>query len=735
MPGSFVPPLAFFGSPALLGWLAAASVPILLHLWNRRRHREMTWAAMHFLLAAVKKNARRMRIEQWLLLALRTLIIVLAVLAAAEPFWNSSGLIARSGESVHRVLVVDGTLSMSAKPTDRNLFDRAKEQAAHVVDASAQGDGFTLVTVANPPRAVVATPALEPRGVLEELEVLSPSHAGGSLTESLALVERVLDTARREQPRLTREEIYLISDLNRPTWLADQAADGSPAGDVRELVKRLTKRARLVVIDVGQTSADNLAVTSLATEKPYAVLSTDTVLNAEIRNFGRQPQARQLVELHVDGRQVGETHVDVPVQGQATATFSYRFETPGVHQALVRLPGDLLEADNHRWLAVEVQEQIRALIVDGKPGGGNFEGAGDYLAVALAPGGATDPTSLVRPEVVPESSLVELSLADYDCVFLVNVGQFTADESQLLVRYVNEGGGLVIFVGDQVLAANYTRQLGGEADSKERLLPALLGDRVTPQRPLLLDPLNYAHPLVAPFRGRDRSGLLVATVADYLRMQLIDPARARVALALADGSPLVVEEPIGGGGVFLVATSADVSWNSLPVGAAYVPLVQGLLELSLRGRDTGRQVEAGEELTDTLGGSSESHVVVQTPKGKDESARVWRDGAETRWSFADTGTSGAYRVRCAAKGDFGWYVVNPDWTDSDLTRIEEDEVRSLLGPGTRVIREDQATQAGELPTPGAVGHSSPLAQWVLAGVGALLLAETLLACLLGRRWV
>ena len=77
--------LGFANVPLLYG-LAAASVPIVIHLLNRRKFREVPWAAMRFLLAAIRKNRRRIRIEQWLLLAIRTLMVLLVVTAMAKPF-------------------------------------------------------------------------------------------------------------------------------------------------------------------------------------------------------------------------------------------------------------------------------------------------------------------------------------------------------------------------------------------------------------------------------------------------------------------------------------------------------------------------------------------------------------------------------------------------------------------------------------------------------------------------
>jgi hypothetical protein len=50
-------PLAFgFVSPAVLGWLALGAIPVLIHWLFRRRYREVTWGAMQFLHAAVRKQ-------------------------------------------------------------------------------------------------------------------------------------------------------------------------------------------------------------------------------------------------------------------------------------------------------------------------------------------------------------------------------------------------------------------------------------------------------------------------------------------------------------------------------------------------------------------------------------------------------------------------------------------------------------------------------------------------------
>src|SRR5437764_4135465 len=93
---SLAPLAVLFATPlAALATLAgAASVPVVIHLLNRRRYRIVDWAAMRFLLAARRQNVRRLRVEQLLLLTVRTLLVVLLVAAMcsvmpwAEGVWQ-----------------------------------------------------------------------------------------------------------------------------------------------------------------------------------------------------------------------------------------------------------------------------------------------------------------------------------------------------------------------------------------------------------------------------------------------------------------------------------------------------------------------------------------------------------------------------------------------------------------------------------------------------------------------
>ena len=681
---------------------------------------------MEYLLAAIKSSRRKLSLQQWLLLAVRTLLVLLMVLAVAEPFLAGSPLAFVPGERTHRVLVVDGSYSMGYKPADTSRFDLAKQLAAQIVQASPQGDGFTLVLMTSPAVAVVGTPVFEPGDFLGQIEDLALTHTTADLGSTLAKVQQVLDRARREQPGLKRREVYFLTDLGRVGW-APEAYDSAAAEELRRRARQLAKLAAVTVLDVGQPDAENTAVTHVYTAAPFVTVAETIEIEAQIKSFGRKERTRLPVELVVDGRRVKQQPVDLAAGGQASVVFTYRFESAGDHAVEVRLAGDRLDVDDRRYLAVPVKQAIQVLCVDGRPSGRPFKGATDFLTFALAPRAHMGQVDNIRPHVVPESALLELDLARYDCVFLADVAQFTSSEGRVLDTYVQNGGSLVFFLGSQVLADRYNRELAGERSGGVDLLPARLGPIVdAPQ--FRLDPLDYRHPIVRAFRDRELSGLLTTPVRKYFKLLLREDVPSEVALATESGDPLIVERPVGRGRVILVATSGDISWTPMPVWPSYVPIVQELLAFAVAGELAERNVLVGQALGGLLPHSGAgASLEVQLPDGRIEPLGLRAAEGTAAWTYAQTTTSGLYTVRSGPPADQSQtYAVNVDTVESDLARLTPEELREEVWTG--VPFEYQTSWQGPIePSAVVTTERSGLAKTLLYAVLALLFTETFLA--------
>jgi hypothetical protein len=685
-----------FANLAMLGWLAAAAAPLLIHLWNRRKFREVPWAAVAFLMAAMRKNARRIQIQQWLLLAVRTAIIALVVLAVAEPYGERLAAGVSTSPPTHKVLVLDDSLSMAYRPQDESLWQQAKKLAAELVADSRSGDVFTVIAMGDRPRTILDRDLIDRAAVATRIDALPQTHGRADLPATLTLVESAIH--RQERDRFERQEVYFFTDLQRATWELPATA-GEFHAECGMRIKKLAERATLLVVDVGRPRAENLAVTRLVAIDPFVVAGREATFEATVRQFGDQPRRGCVVELLVDDLPVGQQTVDVPAGSETAVRFTHRFVDPGGHTVAVRAGGDRLEVDNTRRLVVRVRDEVRVLCVAGR------QGDAKYVADALNP--EPEDGSALRPIVVSEGDLAELELTPYDCIFMCNVAQLSAGEAERLRRYAERGGGVVFFLGDRVLAEQYnalaaprgreslstgSRDVLAESpvekDSRPPLLPARLGELVS-ESPPTLDPLDYRHPIVAPFRAQERGGLLSTPVARYFRL-IVSPQRSDVEVALATGSgdPLIVTAPVGRGRSVLVATagslaSVDVAsgqpWTLWPTWPSFLPIVRELVAYAAGGERGQWQQTVGRPLTGSAADATAGDVIeVTRPDGRTDPIGLVRTADGWQWLYDDTDVSGVYTARYGSTDAPTQFAVNVDPAESDLAKVDPARLPSEL---------------------------------------------------------
>ncbi len=347
----------------MLGWLAAAAAPILIHLWMRHTHRDTPWAAMEFLREAIKRNARRLKLQQWLLLAVRTLLLLLLALAAAKPYLSGWNLFT-GGAAVHRILVLDASLSMQYVAGDESRFEQAKRLAIGVLEGGNQGDTYSLCLLAEPPEVIVAGPVADVRSVRAQLSALQPTYATASLANTLTTIEELV----AESPRTDSAcEVLFFTDLAAHTWQAagDQAA-------ISAQLDRMAKIARMTIVDVGERASTNVAVRNLRLAGSLATTAEPVRLECEVANYGETPVENILVQIVADGVGAGEQTVSLTAGGQATLDFEVQLPEPGWQTIGVRTSDDALAADDQAWLALDVRRQLRALLVEGKPGAARY---------------------------------------------------------------------------------------------------------------------------------------------------------------------------------------------------------------------------------------------------------------------------------------------------------------------------------------------------------------------------
>jgi hypothetical protein len=563
--------LPLFGFLSVWATLAvgvgAVSIPIIIHLLNRRRFRVVVWAAMRFLLAAQKQNTRKMRLEQLVLLAVRTLLLLLVILAMAsvtswaEELWRAAwpeggGLTRLQRGRTHKILVLDGSLSMAVKTQDgKTCFDGARELALRMVQGAGPGDGFNVVVMKDAPHWLVAETALDAAKVLKELESVQGAHGNADVLGTLNLVAAKLNESGN---RFDSREVYFFTDLQRSTWAptasGDAKKDAKPARH-ESVLEELQKRARTIFVDVGRDQVQNVAVSDVGLGDSIVTTGTVVPILSSVENFGSQPRDRQRVELLVGRarsaandpafalRKVAEEIVTLKSGERVRVPFLHKFNAPGTYAIQVRAPEDELDVDDSRTVIVTVKDTLPALLVDGKSTAVmRFDKAAEYLSVALNPypRGSEPRWAPIRPEVVSVSDFSDpnhkkSNLAAYDCVFLCDVGQFQASEVRRLETHLRRGGGVVFCLGDRVAEhlESYNRLLYRNGNG---ILPAqLIGLPEVPKNVYFTFQAaeeSFREPPLRAFGDeKDRQTLRTPRFRQYVRAKLAADARLRKILS------------------------------------------------------------------------------------------------------------------------------------------------------------------------------------------------------------
>lgn len=667
--------MGFLNLWMLLG-LAAASIPLIIHLLNRRRHRVVHWGAMRFLKLSHVTRHRRIRIEELLLLLLRTLLIVALVFALARPFLTSRMF---SSAKSHKdlVIVLDRSFSMALKDKGVTLFDRGREQAQKAIGTLSGGDSVTVILAARTPRPLLPEPSFDfekvNRALARAHESLSSLDILKSLDRAFAFLKKGSNPVR---------EILIITDGQRHGWFTEDVSRWRYLAEELAAFKP-KRRPRIYVLTVPRRgTVANLGLGEIALRRTVVGTDRDVRVTVNVTNTGEVALGPTRLNFAVDDKQVQAVSVERLLPGaSAPASFTYRFTKPGSHYVIGKLGQDQLPPDDRAYFGLEVLEKLPVLLVDGSGSPDPLKRETLFLASALEP----TPQYVVHPTVIAPTQLGETDLSDYRAVVLADLAQIDTMEMTRLEDYIRRGGGLLIAPGERVSPKVYNSTFWRGA---EGLLPAEMikpeGDASRRENPFGVQLTGLTHETLRLLSDPEKSDLGDTLIYRYHKLAA-PPAGtgASVVLRLSTGDPLLVEKDFGRGRVMLSAIPLDASWSNLPMRNSYVVLVHEFIYYLASPLLPARNLPAGDPLVVTLDERAPAdEVELLLPMGAVKKLPVERRRGRRTASYPDTAEAGLYQV--SYRGNRGavreYYVVNFEPAESDLT---------LLGSSSREIVSSQ----------------------------------------------
>ncbi len=622
-----------FLQPWMLIALPLALIPIIIHLINQRRFQSTQWAAMMFLLSANRMNRGYAKIRQWLILALRALVITALVIAIGRPIASGmlGGSITGRGPA-NTIVLLDRSPSMQAS-SDGTSRAKLETGIAQVAEA--------LSTLGTQRLVLIESNTLQPRELASPAELLelpeaSPSDASADVP---AMLLAALDHINANQ--LGQSEIWVCSDLRDHDWRSEDGRWSSLRDAFMEFGNRV--RIRLLAfsapVESAIASADNLSVRvedaklEVTGDEAAVLISLKLVANGE----DAEAVARTVpVTLDLDE---SRSVVEVELSGGVGEIVGHRVSLPRGQtrgHGSVSIPADLNPADNTFYFTFDESPPLRTVVVTDNEEVGRVL----KLAAEITP----DETTVSVAEIVSSRDVDGVSWEDVALV-LWHAALPGKDDStsEMLTALVQRGGRVICFPPD---SANEL------SDSGE-----LFAMKWTPWQEV------EAENAISSWRGD--ADLLAATMAGSalpvgtLKVKRITGIEgdATSLAKLADGTPLLSRVPTPTGGVYFLNTTPLAKDSSLATdGVVLYVLIQ-------------RALQAGSASLGNTAGFDAGVAVASV-------AEKWQRllGRESALSSENAFVAGVFRQR----DDGRFIAVNRSEGEDAATTVSDSQVNTLF---------------------------------------------------------
>jgi len=663
-----------FAHPWMLLGAFAALIPLLVHLFDRRRPRPHPFGAISFVLRSERRTASRLRLKRLLLYTLRTLILLVLPIALARPqlVRDAQAAMASRGTAATAILL-DASMSMQYADEQR-LFERGREQARQALADLLPDEPATLLLCdadARPP----SVPDFNRGRLRAAIDTARPTYGVSDMSRCMNLAARAL-----EESPIIGKRLVVISDLAAHAFRLDLPPPTiqGPKGE------RI--RPEVLIRDAanGATSLPNRAVIDLRVEPsllggPRAFQFTFTV-----RNLSDEPVKDLEASLKIGDQVVAKGFLDIPAHGGAKKTLLHTFASGGAYSGEVSITSDHLPADDRRSFVVHLPKQLQALVVNGEPSPIRYRDEAFFVDAALSAAG-----SPVQEVIRDTESAFREAFEHYDLIFLLNVSAPPPDVARGLVEFVQRGGGLLISMGDRVDPEAYNKLLGAILPRGLRMVKTAVssepGDRDSSAA--RIKEVAFDHVLFLPFNGKAREGLVGARFFKYMLLEPApsapgEQASSQVLATFDDGAPALAFARRGQGRVLLYTSTVDRDWTDLPLRTSFLPLIQRFAAFlcgSLEERDEAKaRVGASFVLSAP---ASQAISWVRSPSGLRVPTQKRDDGSALVGPISEPGVHQAFNTAGDEIPELSFAAVLEP-SESDLTRLRPEELATYFGEET-----------------------------------------------------
>ncbi|MDD4856604.1 MAG: BatA and WFA domain-containing protein [Candidatus Krumholzibacteria bacterium] len=644
-----------FLNPLYLFALAAVAVPILIHIFSRRRVPEVPFSTIRFLRRSDRRSMVRINVRRLLLLFLRILAVACVAMAFARPVVRGSlASLFPAGGSRAACILLDRSYSMGVEGDGGAAFDRGLARLTSILDNLDRGDAVSIVLF-DTATDVLYDGELDKEAALGALKGLRPSYGGTDLRSAAAFGERRLEGSGRDA-----RELYIISDFQKSALVGRAAGASAPAGAPAGRSKAGTGLpVRAFLLPVQTERAANVAIEEVLAPRVLLHKGETAELTIVIRNTSKELAAKFPLEVSIGGRRVMEKETEILPDNYLKETAVFPAERAGWIEGIVRKRPDRLAADDTRYFTVNVREKVRVLLI--------ADEGGPYLEEALSPGGGEGDIVVAKQEW---RSFTAADLRGADVVVLGPGRGPAPGDVEILDGFVSGGGKAVVLLSSELKPA--AERLSGHPLRFE------LADM--PQGFFTLARPSSTPAFLAPFDEEDIAAFARVRFARAVLVSGVPPAE--VALGFSTGNPFVWAERRGEGSVVFASIDPRPEAGELVLSPYFLPLMQQLVLAAGAGPVSAGGAFVGESIP--WRGAAGAEISCELPGGE----RIRPERTDAGIIVPGAAEPGFVTILAGAEAA-AKFAVNPDCRrESDLEYLSARSAADSLGLANRLVVEE-----------------------------------------------
>jgi hypothetical protein len=523
-----------FINTSILALIVAIAIPLLIHLFNKQRKKKIKFSSLRFLQILEKQRLKRIKIYDYLLILLRTLIILCLVLAFARPTLTTSTLFSSKNARTTAVIILDNGINMSRYDDQGSRYLRAQSVLNKLIQKFNPEDDLYIIQSSSPSNFWAGqTAPLETNG----------SFVHGKWSDALKNAGRLF----AEHPNFN-QELHIISDFQY-----EEKAFENLLPELSDI--------RIFLIKIGDEIVTNFGIKTVEIKSQIFEVNKPIKLEAQIINS--TPDQFEPVEIHlfIDQQRVAHQRLYVEPQSTKEVTLSFSPKTVGHLSGYIEISDDDLLADNRYYFALKIPTNIKLLFTDDNPS--------VFLKAAFS--SLADQTDA---QIVSEkyNSWARQNFLAYDILILSNFSSLPSSIIQRLKKYLNGGGAILLIPGLNTIPVEYNRfasTLGMTTTIKELINTNDENEFYYLKRP------NFNHPIFSGLFVSDDPELSRPKFSRYFKFAL--SSKDQAILSFQNNDPFLIKADHSSGSIFVISSYINDGWTDIQYRGIFLPLLSRII--------------------------------------------------------------------------------------------------------------------------------------------------------------